>query len=155
MTGTSRSCAQVLAVLIAASSVSALAADIGQLKVAKGLVTIERSGQAIPAAVGTRVQAGDIVRTAANASVGITMIDETLLSAGPNSMLVLDRLDYDASTRSGRLDATLGTGTLAVVSGRIAKQSPEAMTLRTPLAVLGVRGTEFAVSAHDPVLARP
>jgi hypothetical protein len=42
-----------------------------------------------------------------------------------------------------------------VVSGRIAKQSPEAMTVRTPFAVLGVRGTEFAVSAYEPVLARP
>jgi hypothetical protein len=27
------------------------------------------------------------------------------------------------------------------------------MTVRTPFAVLGVRGTEFAVSAHEPVLA--
>ena len=132
----------------------AVAADIGQVKVVKGTVTIERGGQPIPASVGTPVQAGDIVRTAPNASVGITMVDDTLLSAGANSVLTLDRLDYDPAAPSGRLDATLRAGTLAVVSGRIAKQSPEAMTLRTPLAILGVRGTEFAVSAHDPVLAR-
>ena len=36
------------------------------------------------------------------------------------------------------------TGTLAAVSGKIAKQSPGAMKVRTPSAVLGVRGTEFA-----------
>jgi len=35
------------------------------------------------------------------------------------------------------------------VSGRIAKQSPDAMTVRTPTAILGVRGTEFVVSV-DP-----
>jgi hypothetical protein len=36
-----------------------------------------------------------------------------------------------------------------VVSGRIAKQSPESMTVRTPSIILGVRGTEFAVAAND------
>jgi len=36
-----------------------------------------------------------------------------------------------------------------VISGRIAKQSPDAMTVRTPSAILGVRGTEFLVKVGD------
>ena len=44
---------------------------------------------------------------------------------------------------------SLNRGTLAVISGRIAKQSPEAMTVRTPTAILGVRGTEFVVKVED------
>lgn len=130
------------------------AADIGQIKVAKGTVTIERRGQALPATVGMRIETSDVVKTAADGSVGITMSDNSLLSAGPNSIVSLDRYEFDATTGSGRFDTSLATGSLAVVSGRIAKQSPEAMTVRTPFAVLGVRGTEFAVSAHEPVLAR-
>jgi hypothetical protein len=35
-----------------------------------------------------------------------------------------------------------------VISGRLAKASPDAMTVRTPTAILGVRGTEFVVSAE-------
>jgi len=35
------------------------------------------------------------------------------------------------------------------VSGKMVKQSPEAMTVRTPSAVLGVRGTEFVVTVHE------
>ena len=147
--------ARAAALLLAVFACAAIAADIGQVKTLKGPVTIERAGQALPAAVGMRVSAADIIRTGADAAVGITMIDDTLLSAGPNSVLTLDRFDYDPAKRSGRLDASLGSGTLAVVSGRIAKQSPDAMTVRTPFAVLGVRGTEFAVSAHEPVLAQP
>jgi hypothetical protein len=147
--------AKATAVLLAGIAWSAMAADIGQFKVVKGPVTVERAGQVMAASVGMRVATADIVRTGTSASVGITLIDDTLLSAGPNSVLTLDRLDYEPSTQKGRLDATLGTGTLAVVSGRIAKQSPDAMTVRTPFAVLGVRGTEFAVSAHEPVLASP
>jgi len=155
VSGNSKLRAGAVAMIFAALAGPSIAADIGYVKVVKGAVTVERGGKSIPAAVGTAVQAGDVIRTIANASVGLTMVDDTLLSAGPNSVLTLDRLDYDPSMRNGRLDATLGAGTLAVVSGRIAKQSPEAMTLRTPLAILGVRGTEFAVSAHDPVLANP
>ena len=139
--------------LIAGWFPPAFAADIGQVKTVKGPVTIERGGQSLPVTVGVRVQASDVVKTGADASVGITMIDDTLLSAGPNSILTLDRCEYDPTTSKGRFDTSLATGSLAVVSGRIAKQSPEAMTVRTPFAVLGVRGTEFAVSAHEPVLA--
>lgn len=155
MTMASKLGAGMAAVVLASVAWSAVASDIGQVKVVKGPVTVERAGQVMPAAVGMRVATADIVRTGVGASVGITMIDDTLLSAGPNSMLTLDRLDYEPSTRAGRLDASLGTGTLAVVSGRIAKQSPDAMTVRTPFAILGVRGTEFVVSAHEPVLAAP
>jgi hypothetical protein len=139
--------------LMAAWLPVAFAADIGQVKTAKGPVTIERGGQSLPVTVGMRVQTSDVVKTGAGASVGITMVDDTLLSAGPDSILSLDRCEYDPTTSKGRFDTSLKTGSLAVVSGRIAKQSPEAMTVRTPFAVLGVRGTEFAVSTHEPVLA--
>jgi hypothetical protein len=128
---------------------AASAADIGQIKISKGQVTVEREGRTVPGPVGTRLQAADIVRTGADGSVGITMDDDSLLSAGPSSVLSLDRYAFDPATNRGRFDASLNKGTLAVISGRIAKQSPEAMTVRTPAAVLGVRGTEFAVSADD------
>ena len=126
----------------------AQAGDIGQIKVAKGTVSIDRGGQALAAAPGTRLQASDVVRTGSDGSVGITMTDNSLLSAGPNSVLALDRYEFDSTTNAGHFDASLHRGTLAVVSGRLAKQSPDAMTVHTPLAVLGVRGTEIVVSAR-------
>jgi hypothetical protein len=145
----------VLLVLSLGISSLACAADIGQIKTVKGAVTIERGGQSIPAKTGMRVSIADVVKTGPDASVGITMSDNSLLSAGPNSIISLDRYEFDQTTGSGRFETSLASGSLAVVSGRIAKQSPEAMTVRTPFAVLGVRGTEFAVSANEPVLARP
>ncbi len=134
--------------LLVVFAVEAGAADIGQIKVARGQVTIERGGAALPAQVGARLQEGDVVKTGADGSVGITMNDDSLLSAGPGSVLALDRFAFDPPTQRGRFDTSLNKGTLAVVSGRIAKQSPDAMSVRTPAAVLGVRGTTFAVSAE-------
>ena len=150
MSSISASAARVAVLLMAiVVALSARAADIGQVKHAKGQVTIEREGSSLPVAVGTRLQTSDVVKTGADGSVGITMDDDSLLSAGPNSVLSLDRYSFDPTTSKGRFDASLNKGTLAVISGRIAKQSPDAMTVRTPTAVLGVRGTEFVVSVND------
>ena len=138
-----------IAVLALGLALPAHAADIGQIKVAKGQVTIERGGQAIAATPGARLQAGDVLKTGADGSVGLTMSDNSLLSAGPNSVLSLDRYDFDSTTSQGQFDTTLTKGSLAVISGRIAKQSPEAMKVRTPASILGIRGTEFVVSSND------
>ena len=138
-----------IAALAAALAVPALAADIGQVKIAKGQATIERGGQAIPATPGTRLQTGDVLKTGADGAVGLTMSDNSLLSAGPNSVLSLDRYEYDSTTSQGQFDSTLTKGSLAVISGRIAKQSPDAMKVRTPASILGIRGTEYVVSSND------
>jgi hypothetical protein len=143
------SCRVVAAFFAGSLLAVAGAADIGQIKVAKGDVSVERAGRTQPAGVGLRLQAADVLKTGADGSVGITMSDSSLLSAGPNTVLALDRYEFDATTTAGRFDASLQKGSLAVISGRIAKQSPAAMKVRTPSAVLGVRGTEFVVSADD------
>ncbi len=130
-------------------AMSAAAADIGQIKISKGSVTVLRAAQSLPGAVGVRLQASDVITTGADGSVGITMSDDSLLSAGPNSTLSLDRFAFDATTHRGQFDASLRKGSLSVISGRIAKQSPDAMTLYTPSAILRVRGTEFVVSVDE------
>jgi len=151
----SKSRRPIVALLAAAVATATAAADIGQVKVVKGTVTVERGGTVLPASVGLRVQPADTVVTGADGSVGITMSDNSLLSAGPNSTLTLSRYEFDETTSRGRFDTTLATGSMAVVSGRIAKQSPEAMTVRTPRAILGVRGTEFAVATDEPAASPP
>jgi hypothetical protein len=139
----------LLAALALGFATPAAAAEIGQIKVMKGQVSVERNGQVYPGSVGMRVETSDVLKTGSDGSVGVTMKDDSLLSAGPNSILSLDRYDFDPVTNNGRFDAQLKKGSLAVISGRIAKQAPDAMTIRTPSAILGVRGTEFAVSVSD------
>ena len=130
-------------------ALSAAQAEIGQIKSAKGQVAVERKGQVLAGQVGMLLELSDVLKTGADGAVGLTMRDNSLLSAGPNSILALERFEFDPTTSQGRFDSQLRRGTLAVVSGRIAKQSPEAMTVRTPSAVLGVRGTEFVVSVDE------
>ena len=136
--------------LTAALTAPLCAQEAGHVKVARGTVQVERAGQKAPAAVGSAVQAGDVVTTGPDGSVGITFLDNSLLSAGPNSVLAIDRFAFDPTTHQGGFESSLRAGTLAVVSGKLAKQSPDAMKVKTPAAVLGVRGTEFLVRTGAP-----
>jgi hypothetical protein len=65
-------------------------------------------------------------------------------------VLAIDRFAFDPTTHQGGFESSLRAGTLAVVSGKLAKQSPDAMKVKTPAAVLGVRGTEFLVRTGEP-----
>ena len=133
--------------VLATAGVAVAADEVGRVKVVKGGVSIERSGGSLPAAVGMALQEGDVVVTARDGSAGVTFNDDSLLSVGPDSALAIDRFAFDSTTHAGRFDTSLRRGTLSAVSGKIARQSPDAMKVRTPSTILGVRGTEFVVRA--------
>jgi len=140
-----------VAILTALAAPCMVAAnDVGTVKVSRGAARIERGGQRIPASVGAKVRQGDLVVTGPDGSVGLTFADNSLLSIGPDSRLTIDRFAFDPTTHKGAFEASLGTGTLAGISGKIAKQSPDAMKVKTPAALLGVRGTEFLIRTGDP-----
>ena len=140
----------ILAVLLSVLAGTVLEQDVGQVKVTKGEVHVERDGARIPAAVGMPIRQADRLVTGADGTVGVTFADNSLLSVGPNSALAVDKFSFNASTHEGQFDASLQRGTLAVISGKMVKQSPEAMKIRTPASILGVRGTEFVVKVADP-----
>lgn len=119
----------------------------GMVKTARGTASIERNGQKLPVEVGALVESGDRIVTAADGAVGITLRDNTLLSAGPNATLDLRKFAFNPTTHAGVLDASLKRGTLSVISGKIAKANPDGMVISTPSTTLGVRGTEFLVEA--------
>ena len=135
----------ILLALMATATAAALAADVGEIKIVRGAAHLERGKQSLPLSVGMPVQENDKVVTGDDGTVGITFADNSLLSVGPNSVFAIDRYVFDSTTHAGQFDSTLSKGTLAVISGKMVKQSPEAMHVRTPSAIMGVRGTEFIV----------
>ena len=143
-----REIAVALTLLVLAPA--AAAADVGQIKTARGGVVIVREGQELAAPAGTPVRQSDRILTRADGSVGITFKDNSLLSLGPDSSLDISLFSFGAKEAPDALEATLHRGTLSAVSGKIVAKSPEAMRIRTPTTILGVRGTEFLVQVTDP-----
>jgi hypothetical protein len=125
------------------------AAEIGQIKNISGQVFLTRNNAQQPAKAGDLVEQADVVTTGVNGSVGITLIDNSRLSAGPNSRIELKQFRFNPTTQEGESLTEVKRGTLAIVSGQIAKRSPDAMKVQTPTTILGVRGTTFAVKVEE------
>jgi len=137
-----------LALVLSLTGLHATAGDeAGVVKISQGDVRVERERLMQPAPVGTRIFASDRVVTGGDSAVGITLRDNTLLSAGPNSTIDLNKFAFDSTTHSGAIDATVRRGTLSVISGKIAKATPEAVRFSAPGMTLGVRGTSFLIDA--------
>jgi hypothetical protein len=65
----------------------AIAQEIGQIKKLKGTVYVERAGKSIASTAGMKLMIADTVKTGPDGAVGITLTDDTLLSAGPGTIL--------------------------------------------------------------------
>jgi len=121
---------------------------IAQIKKVTGQAAVLRSGERRPAKVGDVLFVKDVIETGSDGGIGITFIDNTVFSAGPSSQIALDEFQFDSNDFRGAMLADMRQGTLAVVSGDIARSNPGAMKITTPTAILGVRGTTFAIQVY-------
>ncbi|WP_425406832.1 FecR family protein [Hwanghaeella sp.] len=138
-------------IILPATSIASLGtawADIGRVKNASGEAIVERDGAVIPATPGLALQESDALITGKDGTLGVTFVDNSRFSAGPNSRIELSRFRFNATTHDGQFDSRLQKGSVAIISGQIAKKTPDAMKIRTPSSILGVRGTEFVVEAN-------
>jgi hypothetical protein len=114
-----------------------------------GSALIVRNNATVAAKPGQVVFANDALRTGGDGSVGVTLMDDTRLSLGPNSEVRLERYVYAPAEGGFGMVLNFVRGVAAYVSGRIAKLAPDSIRLETPAAIVGVRGTTVAVRV-DP-----
>ena len=123
---------------------------IGVIRNSEGNATVTRGGQILPAAAGTKLQAGDTLRTGSDGSLGVILRDNSTLSLGPESSFIIQKFLFSPAEGKLGLLARLTKGTMAYLSGLIGKLAPESVRFETPTASIGVRGTHFAVKAGEP-----
>jgi hypothetical protein len=129
----------------------ALADAIGTVTKAEGVVTVIRAdGTSVTVEAGDPVFQGDIVTTSGDGGIGISFVDGSAFSLGGSGRMVLDELVYDPGTGEGSSSVSLMSGVFSFVSGEIAKSGPDAMTVTTPVATIGVRGTKGVIRLEVP-----
>ena len=104
-------------------------------------------------ALGNRVAVfqGDVIQTGPGANVGIVFVDKTTFALEGDARMVLDEMVYDPGTKSGNAAFSLVQGVFVYVSGEVAHAHPESVSIRTPVATIGVRGTEGGFNVHGAV----
>lgn len=140
----------ILAGLLITLSLGAVQAEeIGRIKGAVGDASIEREGEKIKPKPGQVLQQSDVLETGSTGRVAATFVDNSRFSAGPNSRVELSKFAYNPTTEEGEFVTSVEKGSLAIISGKIAKSTPDAMKVKTPSAILGVRGTRFVVEVDQ------
>ncbi len=114
-------------------------ADIGRIKLASGAASIERDGKVLPLKPGFVIETGDTLVIGARGKAGATFIDNTRLSAGPGTRMTFRSFDYNDTTQKGRFVSFLKKGAVAIISGRIARNDPQAMRVETPKNIYVIR----------------
>jgi hypothetical protein len=141
-------CAAALAALSVAAA--AQSTGVGYVKTVTGDAWVTTTGQRVKAAPGTAVSIGSQIKTAAGASLGVTFKDNTVMSFGPDTEMTVDAYLYAPAQGQLQLSTSLVKGSLNYVSGVIAKLRPEAVTVKTPSGIIGVRGTQFLAKVEAP-----
>lgn len=97
---------------------------------------------------GLGVESMDVVITE-KGKVRIDFIDDTRVDITEHSRLIIDDFVYDPASGEGSLSLKAGLGTIRYASGKIAKNSRQRVRIETPSAVVGVRGTDFAMIVDE------
>jgi len=118
---------------------------IGRIDTLAGSGTITRvDGSVVQAEKGTPVFQGDMVETTKGGKLGIVFADNTTFALGENGQMRLDEMVYNPQSKAGSLGLSMLKGAFVMVTGEIAPSSTDAMTIRTPVGTIGIRGTKVA-----------
>jgi hypothetical protein len=140
----------IAASLVAWATVAAASDEsVGRVKTVEGTASIVRGQASLPAVINEKVFQGDTLRTGPDGSLGVILKDDTSLSLGPNSEVVVDRFLFAPAEGKLLLVTRMVRGTALYISGVIAKLSPQSVLFETPNATIGIRGTRFLVKVDE------
>jgi hypothetical protein len=119
----------------------------GTAETVSGKATVTRPSASVePLKQGTPIREGDTIETAAGGYIYVITVDQGFISLRPNSRLTIDRYRFDAKNpNAAEIRWTLHHGVARVVSGRGIEAAKNRFRMNTPVAAIGVRGTDFSV----------
>lgn len=135
-------CTFIALTAAAAAAAQAYAAEAGKVIFATGAVSI--AGRA--GAEGAGVQEGELLQTGADGYLYIKTVDNGLFILRPNTEARIAAYQVDTRTPSNtHVKLELIKGTARSKSGDAVKQARQNFRFNTPVAAIGVRGTDFTV----------
>ena len=128
-----------------AVSTAAVAEDSSGMVIAsRGEVSALANGESRELKQGGFVYVDDEILTSARSFAVLQFTDGAKVTVRPGSKLIIETYLY-AGNDSDEATLNLVSGGLRVITGAMAKTNPEKYKVRTPVALMGVRGTEFSI----------
>ena len=145
MSGRERSgkwAAVLLAALLGCAPWAVAKDRIGTTVFARGAVSAALESDIRLIGHGTPIYERDVLTTGADSFAILQLVDGTEMILRPNTVFRFDEIGAGETRKSVRLN--LFQGGLRTVTGSVAEQVPDAFELRTPVATIGIRGTDFS-----------
>ena len=134
----------VLGCSLFASSFAMTADNTGIVVASRGTVTAEIGGELRSLTQGDEIFVSDQIVTGDRSFAVLQFVDGAKVTVRPNSAIVIEDYVYNGNEQDAAT-LSLVAGGLRVITGAMAKSNPENYKVRTPVALMGVRGTEFSV----------
>jgi hypothetical protein len=139
----------LLSLLCAAAASAATPAPVGEVSLTIGISRVIRANSNHTIQRGMQVMPGDRIETDRGGHVHLRFVDGAYVSVRPGSRLTVESYEYDAANpQAGSVRFRLESGVARAISGKIAESARERFRLNTPIAAIGVRGTDFVVLAE-------
>ena len=105
------------------------------------VIAAQPDGTTRQLSIGSEIYEGDSVETNQIGALTITFNDQTSFSIGQDSAIVIDEYVYDPTTNDGSHKFSALKGLFVFVSGLLADDHPEDVSIDTPAGTIGIRGT--------------
>ena len=129
-----------VALLVWASS--AVGADrVGVAAMVRDQVTGSIGGQTVALATGDSVFHRQVIQANSNGRAQLVFVDQTVFSVGAGATVTLDEFVYDPNRKAGSIVLNVSKGAFRFISGA---SEPSTYSIKTPVALIGVRGTIFS-----------
>jgi hypothetical protein len=128
--------------LAACNGSSQTSSNIGSVTRLQGEGTLTRGSSSSPLAAEVQIQRNDAISTGAATRAELTFEDGTKLTVGEQSRVKIDTFVFDEKASGNKLGLSV-TGPFRFVSGKLTKGYGAEASVTTPMATIGIRGTDF------------
>lgn len=130
----------LLALMMLLTSLPAMAAGhVGSIT----RIQARASVNGTPATLATPIHSGDIISTTTDGRVEVTFLDDSRLTVGGGSWLTVDSYTYSSGDKPGEALLRLAKGAFRMITSAVVDANPDRFNIVTPLAAIGIRGTDF------------
>lgn len=131
-------------------SIPAFSTEIGEISELKGNGEITRvnSSETFTAELDSDIFSFDDVRTG-NGRLAIEFLDDSVVKLTEHSKLIIDEYIFDPDPSKSKMSLQMASGTARFISGAFGKINKENITINTPTATIGIRGTDFTTTVDE------
>ena len=122
-------------------------ANIGNITELNGAGQVVRD-ETYQASIDLDINSYDNVQTS-NGRLGITFLDDSQVRLTEHSELIIDEFIYDPDPSKSKMALQFASGTARFITGKLATIDKENITINTPSATIGIRGTDFTVTVDE------